>query len=378
MGNYRPYPLSWLLKLKVNYVSIEEAETEIFICTYLPHSLHLSTGRTQRSTTKDSTKPGKNPVVMSEASRTPERRSSTENLTFLSQRRYSKAYEQPLVEQTPKGPLVRIESVDEPDGQTPNSRPTGNLLNPEGSCLGNRMAKGSVMAVALVGIVTALLGRAPLFAASQLFGFAFMFTATFLVSSGLFLWWGSWSQEYVNLSVQKVLGLLAMCSISDVFVRLVISYTELRIPVAESLFLDHAGYFLLLTIVLFVGFAMFVHRDGLDAMFSQETYLFVGIVMVLNVSATCIFNQLLPSLLLSHLVYTSLFSGLTLSLLGNRYPHLSFSFLYRLLRHSDPKMFLKPVKRLSGSSLASTNSRKMSYSSVSSMATLSSFQPSVS
>ena len=324
----------------------------------------------------------------STTSRTPERRSSIENICFRNQRRYSKAYDQPLVEHTAKGPLVRVETVNEEDAASssqatsPAAGHGGMTLNPEGSRMGVRMAKGGVTAVALVGIGTALLGRAPLMAASQLFGFIFMFLATFSVCSGLFLWWGSWGRDHVHLGVRKVLGLYAMCCVSDAFVCLVISYTELRIPIAETLLLDHAGYFLLLTAILFLGFALFAHRDGLNAMFSQEVYLFVGTVMVLNFSATCIFNQLLPSLLLSQFVYVSLLFGLTLSLLGDRYPQLSLGFLYQLLRQYDPKMLTKSGRRLSASSLASTNSsalmKRMSYSSVSSMATMSSLQPSVS
>lgn len=158
------------------------------------------------------------------------------------------------------------------------------------------MAKGGVTAVALVGIATALLGRAPLMAASELFGFTFMFLATFSVGGGLFLWWGSWGRDYVKLGVRKVLGLYLMCCISDALACLVVAYSNLGIRFADILFLEHAGYFLCLTVFLFVGFALFAHRDGLNALFSQEVCLFVGTVMVLNFSATYIFGQLLPRL----------------------------------------------------------------------------------
>ena len=255
-------------------------------------------------------------------STTPERRNSAgsiggTNLVFGSQRRYSRAYDQPIVQQTTKGPIVRVESEDtHSEASAMTSASDGQILNPEASKFGNYLAQGCLGLFVLVGVLVGVGGRNFLVGASQLFGFVFLFLCAFVVCSGLYLWWGAWNKDSINLSVKKVIVIYSICTTSDLIGRLITMYAA--IPAADSLPFN-TSYYIFLATLLFTTFALFAHRDGLNGMFSQEACLFVGLACVLNFTSWCLFGDVVPGLVLPQLVYTSILMGLTLSLVGCRF-----------------------------------------------------------
>ena len=317
---------------------------------------------------------------------TPERRHSPTNVAF--QRRYSRVYEQPVVEKTAKGLTVRVDDDTYSETSSIPTDGSGKVLNPEASLLGNLLAKVGVASLAILGVVVSILGSTPLLAASQLFGFIFLLLTTFAICCGLYLWWGSWHHRAVVLDVNKVLVIYAICSSSDILARLMCAFT--RVPVTENLPFE-ASYFLLLGALLYFEFSFFAHGDGLNAMFAKETNIFVGLTLMLNLSAICLFGPILPSFILPQLIYTSALLGLTLSLMGHKFPHLSPSAFYWALSHQQA--FRKGAiiarvggggnnmgRKMSTSSMASTNSsvRPRSSYSFSSLATMGSYMPPVS
>ena len=310
---------------------------------------------------------------------TPERRNSVGNaisagLVFGSQRRYSRAYDQPIVQQTSKGPVVRVESEDnQSEASAMTSTSDGQILNPEANNLGNYVAQGCLGLFIVVGALVGLGGREFLVGASQLFGFMFLFLCSFVVCSGLYLWWGAWNKDSINLSVKKVIIVYSICTTSDLLGRLVTTYAA--IPAADSLPFN-TSYYIFLATLLFASFALFAHRDGLNGMFSQEACLFVGLSCVLNFTSWCLFGDIVPGLLLPQLVYTSVLMGLTLSLVSYRFPHISPSSVYWALanpssQHRPPRhmsTIRRSTRKMSAVSDTSSSIRqKISHSSASSM-----------
>ena len=263
---------------------------------------------------------------------------------------------------------------EEPYDETPTeSAGTGKVLDPTASKFGNLMAKFGLFVVTLLGVIASVVGRAPLAAIAQLLGFLVVFTAIFALCVGLFLWWGSWSHDSVQLSVKKVMILYGIFSFCDVLARAVMMY----VAVPDLPF--EATYYVLLGTLLFFLVSLLAHKDGLNSMFSQETSVCVGLTLLLDFSLVCMFGHLLPSLVLTQMVCASSFLGLTLSLLGQRFPLFSLSEMYWslsnrrfrrqssiVLGHIEKKPSAAPS--LAGSSVINLPSRT-SYSSISSMAT---------
>ena len=292
---------------------------------------------------------------------TPERRNSAGNasavgLLFGSQRRYSRAYDQPIVQQTSKGPIVRVESEDnQSEVSAMTSASDGQILNPETNSLGNYLAQGCLVLFIVVGALVGLGGRDFLVGATQLFGFMFLFLCSFVVCSGVYLWWGACNKDSIDLNVKKVIIVYSICTTSDLLGRLVTMYAA--IPAADSLPFN-TSYYIFLATLLFASFALFAHRDGLNGMFSQEACLFVGLSCVLNFTSWCLFGDIVPGLLLPQLVYTSVMMGLTLSLVGYRFPHVSLSAVYWAL--ANPSSHSRPPRRVSALRPSSHSTRKMS------------------
>ena len=322
---------------------------------------------------------------MASTGSTPERRNSTGNniigLVFGSQRRYSRAYDQPVVQQTSKGPIVRVESEDnqsEASGFTTSTTlgGDGQVLNPEATNLSNYVAQACLCLFIVVGALVGVGGRELLVGASQIFGFMFLFLCSFVICSGLFLWWGTWNKDTINLNVRKVMVVYTICTTSDLLGRLITMYAA--IPAADSLPFN-TSYYIFLATLLFANFALFAHRDGLNGMFSTEACLFVALSCILNFTSWCLFGDIVPTLLLPQLVYISLLMGLTLSLVGDRFPHVSLSAVYWAL--SNPSAHLRGHRRGSGlrasthsvrktstiSDVSSSMRQKTSHSSLSSM-----------
>lgn len=305
---------------------------------------------------------------------TPERRPSTGSVTF--QRRYSRAYEQPIVHHTSKGPTVRVDEDTHSESSLSASDSTGKVLNPEGRRLESLLAKCGVGGLTLLGVIASLFGQAPLLALSQIFGFVLVLLATFFACCGLYLWWGVRHHEHVQLDVKKVLILYGICTSSDILAQLLTTITQLPIP--ESVPLD-VGCFIFFGTLLLIQFAVLAHRNGLNGMFSHEANVFVGMTLLLNFSAKCTFGQILPALVLPQLVFMSALMGLTLTLLRDKLPRPSLSvLLWALTKHEPvPHGSLRP-KRLSGrkmssssiGSLVSSRPTRNSFSSLSSMTSL--------
>lgn len=276
---------------------------------------------------------------------TPERRNSAGNnivgLVFGSQRRYSRAYDQPIVQQTSKGPIVRVETEDnQSEASIMTGTSDGQLLHPEATNLDNYLAHACLGLFIVVGALVGVGGREILVGASQVFGFMFLFLCAFVVCSGLYLWWGAWNRDTVNLNVKKVVIVYTICTMSDLVGRLVTTYAA--IPAADSLPFN-TSYYIILATLLFANFALFAHRDGLNGMFSQEACLFVALSCILNFTSWCLFGDLVPAYLLPQLVYIGLLMGLTLSLVRHRFPHVSISAVYWAL--SNPSAHLRGQRR---------------------------------
>lgn len=290
---------------------------------------------------------------------TPERRNSTGNgggLVFGSQRRYSRAYDQPIVQQTSKGPIVRVESEDtQSEASAMTGTSDGQVLNPEASSFSTYLAQVCLAVFVVVGALAGLGGRELLVGASQLFGFMFLFLCSFVVCSGLFMWWGVWNKNTINLNVKKVIIVYSICTTSDLIGRLVTTYAS--IPAADSLPFN-TSYYVFLATLLFATFALFAHRDGLNGMFSQEVCLFVGLSCTLNFTSWCLFGDIVPGVLLPQLVYMSIMMGLTLSLVGYRFPHISLSAIYWAL--TNPSALQRSHRRVSSLRPSTLSTRKMS------------------
>ena len=254
---------------------------------------------------------------------------------FGNNRRYSRAYDQPVVQNTQKGPKVRVEMEDGTsiDASRPGSRATetfGVVLNPETAILGSLFAKISIGSLSLLAIIISVIGKTTLLATSQLFGFMFMFAASFAVSSGLYLWWSSSNKETVPLANRSVLYLYLSSVLSSLLSQAMVSFTAL--PIASSL-PQEASYYVFYMTMLFILFSLVVHRDSLNGMFSQETCLFVGLTVVLDFIAMCLFGDILSTLIYTQLPLSSMLMGTSLSLAGKAFPQLSPGAIYRAFKH---------------------------------------------
>ena len=298
------------------------------------------------------------------ATLTPERRPSLEGaLQFNCQRRYSRVYDQPIVQKTLKGYSVHVE--DDTHSELPHaaSDGQGKILNPEASWFGSLICKIALVSLIVLGLVISAVGNSLLLVVFQLVGFILVFVAVFLTCSGLYLWWASWNHRSIDFSVRRVLILFGMCSASNVIAWVLMTLALWsEIPLAESLPLE-ASYIILLGTLLLVNVSFFVHRKGLNAMFSNETCTFVGLTLVLDFSSRCVFGHILPQVILPHIVYTSALFGLTLSLMGHRFPHLSMTNIYWVLRHLSHPILVRKLSNASTTSLCMMRTSASSFSS---------------
>lgn len=299
--------------------------------------------------------------------------SSPSPLMFGSQRRYSRAYDQPIVLSTSNGPIVHTEDENHLNKSRRSSISLdghGKVLDPQAFMLTNVVAK--ICFGVLVGgaILISLIGRTTVVATSQLFGFIFMFFATFLVSSGLYFWWGVSNGVTVPLSVATVLYLAVSSSLSGVLSHILASFTVL--PIANKLPME-ATYFIYLAPLLFILFSLLAHRDSFNGMFSEETCMFVGLTLSLDLTSACLFGDILPSLLCGQLVFSSMLMGTTLSLISCKVPGLSLSSLYwalsQVFQHRPTLLALhqpsdSPGSKLSLASAVSSANQRGSVSSV--------------
>lgn len=225
-------------------------------------------------------------------------------------RRNSKVYDQPIVDAIgPDGiPSVRVDDSSESDR---HSSRAGILLGASSSPLGAALAKSGIAILVLVATVSRLLGGSYLTVASQLFGFTLIFVLAFFLCCGLFVWWGVWGRERVGLTLKKVLIVYGICSASDLISLLLDQYIDLgpldQLPVNMSLYA-------IMGISLLSLFSICVHDNGVAAIFSNESSLFVGLVLLLHFCMASLFHYTLPPLIHGQLVHTSCFLGLGLAL----------------------------------------------------------------
>lgn len=283
---------------------------------------------------------------------------------IISQRRLSRAYDQPIMN---KGVVVVRPDADRCTPESSSS--VGPLACNRFEVLGGIVAKATLGSLTVFGALVSLLGRASLEPISQLFGFMVMMFLTFLACTGSFFWWGSTGGLKVDLTVRKVFHIYVLCVSSDILARMVSIFTA--IPTTSSIPVDTSYFIILATLLLFI-FSLFIHKEGLNAMFAQETVFFVVCTMVLNFSTTCLFCDILPYFMLPHMVYVGVLLGLSLSLVGYQYPKLSLSRIYKALNQSEPPPYFVSSEQpltVSGDNSRS-QSRKESFSS-----TVSSLKP---
>lgn len=290
---------------------------------------------------------------------------TTERNGLISQRRLSRAYDQPIVQHTSKGTVVHTDF----DMSTSDSSPAAtDGLGSRFEAVGGIVAKATLVSLAVMGALVSIVGKASLEVASQLFGFMLMLSATFVGCAGSFYWWGTSSRGKVSLSVRKVIFAYLLCVSSDMLARFIDYFTA--IPSTSSVPAGVTYFVSLGTILLFV-FSLFVHDEGLNAMFSQESVFFVTCTLMLNFSSICLFGKILPHFLLSQMVYVGLLLGLALSLAGYRFPKVSPSGIYWMMSQTAPSRPIVHVKPSSVTKRVSIDnslpqSRRDSYSSTSS------------
>ncbi len=287
----------------------------------------------------------------------------TDQNGIVFQRRYSRAYDKPVVQNTSKGLVVR-EAEENSSHKSPSAimDTTGRSMN----ALGGYVAKVTLGGLTLAGVLASLCGKASLEALSQLFGFLVMFLGIFIACVGCFYWWGTTNKLNIHLSVRKVVSIYCLGICGDTVSRLISIFTA--VPPTSPIPAD-ASYFISLATILLFGFSLLVHRDGLNAMFSQESVLFVACTMALNFSATCLFRNLLPLFLIPHVVYVGLMLGMSFSLVNYRFPSLSLSRIYRILnqtgqaREAVDGLNVEPVLPRISIDNSQSQSRKVSSSS---------------
>ena len=284
---------------------------------------------------------------------------------LIFQRRLSRAYDQPIVEQhSTKGTVVRTDMDKRQGSPDPNADDGGHSSL---EALGGMVAKITVGLMTVVGVLVGLLGKASLDVISFLFGLMVLMVISFFACTGTFYWWASINISKVGLTVEKVIHIYLICVLSDLLACLVGIFTA--VPPTSSLPVD-TGYFIILATLLFFVFSLLVHKDGLNAMFSQETAIFVACTMVLNFSSTCLFRDVLPRFLLPQLVYVGALLGLSVALAGYKFPKVSLSGIYWTFNQPMSTGPARPVVNIERSSVHSSvdnspQSRRCSYSSTS-------------
>ena len=288
-------------------------------------------------------------------------------------RRFSRAYDQPTIQNTTKGSVVV--RADLMNSNTVASDPS-NMLNPTMDAVGGVLARVTLTVLTLVGALVGLFGKASLDAISQFVGFMLMFLFIFMACTGTFYWWANSCKDSVKLTLRKVLHIYGVCALSDILARSINMFS--RMP-ESSLVPEDISYFFSLTTLLMLTFAMLFHKNGLNAMFSKETVLFVVISVALNYSTSRLFLDILPKIFLPQMIHSAALLGLSMSFAGYSVPRISPSGLYWMLqgrKASLPTSYPLPNESLdhtppqssgkisSASGKTSVASEKMSIASV--------------
>lgn len=282
---------------------------------------------------------------------------------LISRRRFSRAYDQPTIEDTGKGNMVVTV-----DGETSNATPSNpsDMMNHGLESLGGILARVTLGVFTVIGVLVGILGKASLDGVTQLIGSMLMFVVTFMACIGTFYWWASSSRDSVKLTIKKVLCIYCVCASSDFLARTINVFS--KIPQSSAIPED-ASYFVCLGTMLMFSFSLLFHKKGLNAMFSRETVMFVMASVVLNYSSSRLFSEVLPKIILPQMVHAGALMGLSLSFAGYSFPWISPSSLYWMFhrgRHARVRVST-PLPKISVDHSPQTMSRKVSNSSTSRM-----------
>ena len=246
-------------------------------------------------------------------------------------RRNSKVYDQPFVDSVgPDGiPSVRVEdNTGRPDGQLAAGPISANIFR-----IMSVLGKGGIGFLLVTAAVSYLLGGSWLAGLSQLLGFIFIFFLAFCLCCGLFVWWGVWGRERVGLTRNKIVVVYGICTAS----QLITLVLDQIIDLGPLEFLPmNLSFYAIFGLSLLSLFSVCVHHKGVAAMFSNESSMFTGLVVLLNICMAALFDHTLYQLLYGQLVHASCFFGLGLSLVPlNMRLRYSFSRLQRFFSGRD-------------------------------------------
>ena len=226
-------------------------------------------------------------------------------------RRNSKVYDQPFVDSVgPDGiPSVRVED------NSNRSDARAGLAGPISANISRIMAvlgKGGIGFLLVIAAVSYLLGGSWLAGLSQLLGFMFIFSLAFCLCCGLFVWWGVWGRGKVGLTRNKIVVVYGICTAS----QLITLVLDQIIDLGPLEFLPmNLSFYAIFGLSLLSLFSVCVHDKGVAAVFSNESSMFTGLVVLLNICMAALFDHTLYQLMYGQLVHTSCFFGLSLSLL---------------------------------------------------------------
>ena len=295
------------------------------------------------------------------------------------QRRFSRAYDQPIVHNSGKGTVV-IRADGEGSGIATSYEAGQHEMGLE--ALGSLLAKATLCLLTLVGLSVGILGRASLEVASQFIGFMLLFVVIFFACSGTFYWWGTTSKSHVKLTITRILSVYGVCIASDVVARLVNAFS--RVPPSSSIPID-ISYFVSLATVLLFSFTLLFHDSGLNAMFSRESVLFVVCSLVFNYSSSRLFSEFMPMIILPQMVHAGTLLGLSLSLAGYKFPQISPSGLYWMLNQkagskaqqqvepSLPEISVDHSPQVTNRKISSSSTQSKARVSISSLSSMTSF-----
>lgn len=275
---------------------------------------------------------------------------------LIFQRRFSRAYDQPILQNTNKGNVVV--RVDETSNSTSSEH--GDVMDHKLDALGGILARVTLGTLTVVGALVGVLDKASLDVVSQFIGFMLMFVMTFMACTGTFYWWASSSRANVNLNVKKVLYIYGVCTLCDIVSRVINMFS--RMP-QSSVIPEDVSYFVSLATMLMFSFSLLFHKNGLNAMFSKETVLFVVCSVTLNYSSSRLFCEALPKIILPHMVHTGALLGLSLSLAGCRFPKISPSGLYWMFHQREGQQQINVALPHISVDHSPQTSRKLSSSS---------------
>ena len=226
--------------------------------------------------------------------------------------------------------------------------------------LPNWFIKVSLILASLMAFTVNLFGHGPLFRLTQCLGFILVLVFSFLVLFTAFLWWASFVEHQLNFDTVRIIKLYCVCCLSELIAAL--SNYVVDLGMLEHFPIDIAFYsvFALSVFSLFSGI---VHSRGIAAMFSHETTTFVLLLLLLHYCTSCLFDNIIPTLLYTQLLYCSCLFALSCSLYMTK-NHLNLTL-------SSLKHFIRTSITAPGRTIQS--SRKLSVASVNS--TLSSIQP---